>query len=202
MVSCSSCGAENQDGVRFCARCGTEMAPGAGSSAGSSWGAGGSTQTPPASAGSPYGGYPPSDPYAVPAPGWQGASASGRAGLFSVGETRDPLMVVLFGFLTCGIYMWFWLYTTSTELKNALGREDINPTMDVVLSIVTCGFYFIYLLYKYPQLMLEMQDRVGKPRNDISMTSLLLGIFGLGIVSVAIIQSELNAIWATARSRG
>jgi CheY-like chemotaxis protein len=115
------------------------------------------------------------------------------------GAPRDPLMVVLFGFLTCGIYLWYWLYTVSTEIKNALGREDINPTMDVVLSLVTCGIYFIYLLYKCPQLMLEMQDRSGKPRNDVSMTALLLGIFGLGIVSVAIIQSELNAIWEAAR---
>lgn len=194
MISCSSCGTENQEGVRFCVRCGAEVAgaPGAGA-----WGAGGQAQAPPVDPAP--GAYQQPETYGVPAYGWQGGPQPGRAGLLSVGETREPVMVVLFGFLTCGFYIWYWLYTVSTEIKNALGREDINPAMDLVLSIVTCGIYFIYLLYKYPQLIMEMQDRTGRPRNDISMTTLLLGIFGLGIVSVAIIQGELNNIWAASR---
>jgi hypothetical protein len=73
--------------------------------------------------------------------------------------------------------------------------------MEILFIFLTCGIYGFYLYYKYPQLMLEMQDRVGKPRNDISMTTLLLSIFGLAIVSIPIMQTELNSIWDAAQRR-
>jgi hypothetical protein len=123
-------------------------------------------------------------------------------GLTAIGEKREPAMVIVFGILTCGIYLYYWIFQTSTEIKNALGgREDINPTMDIVLTIVTCGLYAIYLFYRYPQLLLELQDRTRQPRNDISTISIILAVVGLGIVSIFMIQTELNKVW-DAGSRG
>jgi hypothetical protein len=216
MIACPSCGAGNVEGTRFCVKCGTTLptAP-----APETWRQSGDLgqQQPQQPQGAPSGGFAPGsqpggyqtpDPYAPAAPsGWPQQQPQAMqpgyntAGLFAIGEKREPMMVVLFTILTCGIYGWFWLYTTVTEIKNALGREDINPGMELVLSIVTCGIYMIYLFYKYPQLMMEMQDRAGRPRNDISMTTLLLAVFGLGIVSIAIMQSELNNIWDSAAAR-
>ena len=215
MIACPSCGAGNVEGTRFCVKCGTTL-PASSSPAPESWRQSGDlgSQQP---QGAPSGGFAPGsqppgyqtpDPYAPAAqtpwsqpqpqamqPGYRGA------GLLAIGEKREPMMVVLFTILTCGFYGWYWLYTTGTEIKNALGKEDMNPAMDLVLGIVTCGIYMIYIFYKYPQMMLEMQDRAGRPRNDISMMSLLLAIFGLGIVSIAIIQGELNSIWDSAARR-
>ena len=214
MIACPSCGAGNVEGTRFCVKCGTTLptAP-----APEAWRQSGDLGQQQPSQGAPSGGFAsgsqPSghstpDPYAPAAPsGWpqppqsMQQSYGGGAGLLSIGEKREPMMVVLFTLLTCGIYGWFWLYTTITEIKNSLGREDINPGMELVLSIVTCGIYMVYLFYKYPQMMLEMQDKAGRPRNDISMTTLLLAVFGLGVVSIAIMQSELNNIWDAAAAR-
>ena len=218
MIACPSCGGENVEGTRFCVKCGTTLpvapAPESWRSSGDlgqqqqSNPAGGYGQSGPAGGyaqGGQSGGYAPPDPYAVPAPGWQPQQQSmmaGRGGgLLSIGEKREPVMVVLFCFLTCGIYGLIWWYTVMTEIKNALGREDINPGMELLLCFVTCGIYSFYLFYKYPQLMLEMQDRVGKPRNDISMMTLLLAVFGLGIISIPIMQTELNTIWDAAARR-
>lgn len=125
----------------------------------------------------------------------------GGAGLAALGEKRDPAMVIVFTLITCGFYGLWWWYTVATEIKNALNRQEMNPALDIVLSIVTCGIYFIYLSYKYPQLMMEMQDRVGMGRNDISMLTLLLSVFGLQIVSAFMIQTELNKIWDAALTR-
>lgn len=123
-------------------------------------------------------------------------------GLTGVGEKRDPIMVIVLSIVTCGIYMYYWVYQTSMEIKNALGgREDINPTLDVVLSIFTCGIYLIYLFYRYPQLLLELQDRTSQPRNDITVISLVLALVGVGIVSVFMIQTEMNKIWEAAERR-
>ncbi len=210
MIACPSCGAGNVEGTRFCVKCGTTLptAP-----APESWrqsGDLGSQQGAPSGGfapGSQPGGYQTPDPYAPAAPSaWPQQPQAmqpgyNAAGLFSIGEKRDPMMVVLYTLLTCGIYGIWWWYQTITEIKNALGREDINPGMELILAIVTCGLYGIYLYYKYPQLMLEMQDRAGRPRNDISMMALLLAIFGLAIVSIPIMQSELNNIWDAAAAR-
>ena len=211
MIACPSCGAGNVEGTRFCVKCGTTLptAP-----APESWRQSGDLGSQPQGApsggfapGSQPGGYSTPDPSATPAPSsWPQQPQAmqpgyNAAGLFSIGEKRDPMMVVLYTLLTCGIYGIFWWYQTITEIKNALGREDINPTMEIVLAIVTCGLYGIYLYYKYPQIMLEMQDRAGRPRNDITMMSLLLAIFGLAIISIPIMQSELNNIWDAAAAR-
>ncbi len=107
------------------------------------------------------------------------------------------MTVLLLTLFTCGIYGWVWWFSVATDVKNALRREDINPGMELVLSFVTCGIYMIFLYYKYPQLMLEMQDRVRMPRNDISTVSLLLGIF-FPLAAIFIIQTELNKIWDAA----
>ena len=213
MIACPSCGAGNVEGTRFCVKCGTTLptAPGP-----ESWRQSGDLgqQTPPQGApsggfapGSQPGGYQTPDPYAPAAPSaWPQQPQAmqpgyNAAGLFSIGEKRDPMMVVLYTLLTCGIYGIFWWYQTITEIKNALGREDINPGMEIILAVVTCGLYGIYLYYKYPMLMLEMQDRAGRPRNDITMMSLLLAIFGLAIISIPVMQSELNNIWDAAAAR-
>lgn len=210
MISCPSCGAENAEGTRFCVKCGTTLST---APSPESWRApsGDLNQTrlsdpPPVSEpqpeAPPVGGYQPSDPFAAPpAPVWQPGASAGHIGLMSIGERREPVQVVIFTFLTCGLYAIYWWYTVITEIKNALNRDDINPATEILLGFVTCGIYAIYTYYKYPQLMLEMQDKAGRPRNDISMTSLLLAIFGLGIVSIAIIQSELNNIWDSAGGR-
>ena len=183
MIYCTKCGQQNADDARGCFNCGQPFTGQAGSTP--------FTTPPPVGqqAGSPWGTPPPGSPM-QPRPG---------GGLASVGEKRDPIMVIVFGILTCGIYLYFWIYQTSTDIKNALGgREDINPTMDIVLTIVTCGLYFFYLAYRYPQLLLELQDRTRQPRNDISTVSIILAVVGLGIVSLFMIQTELNKVWDAA----
>lgn len=147
--------------------------------------------------------YTPHAPYSSPPPGYEGNAQLQPwwgGGLFAIGERRDPVMVLVFSLLTCGLYSWYWWFVTATDVKNALRREDINPAMELVLSFVTCGIYLIFLYYKYPQMMLEMQERVRLPRNDISTVSLLLGIF-FPLAAMFIIQTELNKIWDAADGR-
>ncbi len=258
MVHCTSCGSENNDGTKFCTKCGAPLASAGSSSSGSggldnapssSTGQGDSgplgaetIYSPPSSSAksSSGGGSAPYDPYVTPNPPYgsdpygapsssatsgsaygdspygdqaygsggspypmqqAGYGGGGGGGLFAVGEKRDPILVLVLTLVTCGIYGIYWWYVSMTEIKNSLGREDINPAIELLLGFVTCGIYFIYLHYKYPQLLLEMQDRVRLPRNDISLISLLLAVFGLGLVSVFIMQTEMNKIWDAAGAR-
>ncbi|HEX8140708.1 MAG TPA: DUF4234 domain-containing protein [Pyrinomonadaceae bacterium] len=194
MIFCTNCGHQNDDAARSCINCGMAF--------------GGQANTTPFTTGTPgaqqqqqaqggFGGWA-NSPYGDPARSMQ--PTPGRAGLYTVGEKRDPIMVLLLSLVTCGIYLYYEIFKLSSELRDALGRQDVNPTLDLVLSIVTCGLYFIYLAYRYPQLILELQDRAGVQRNDISMVSLILAICGLGIVSVFMVQTELNKVWDATRA--
>jgi Na+(H+)/acetate symporter ActP len=108
---------------------------------------------------------------------------------------RNPGIVVLLGFITCGIYYFYWIGKTSSAINWYIGEEEVNPTLDVVLSILLCGVWQVYLSYRYPKLILKMQEQAGVEKNDISVVSLVLGILGLWIVSAALIQLELNKVW-------
>lgn len=190
MIFCTTCGQQNDDAARNCTNCGAAFGGQSGSTPFTTGtpGAGTQQQQPgaPGSWASP--------PYGDPAQGMQQAP-SGRAGLYAVGEKRDPVMVLVLSFVTCGIYLFYEIYKVSSEIRDALGRQDVNPTMDLVLGIFTCGLYFIYLAYRYPQLILEMQDRVRLPRNDISLVSIILAVCGLSMISIFMIQTELNKVW-------
>jgi len=141
----------------------------------------------------PYGGMQPG--------GYPGGLQGPLGGLFYVGEKREPGLVLLFTLLTCGIYALWWYHTFATEIKNSLNRQDLSPGRDLLLSFVTCGIWgIIAFYYNYPKLFVDMQQRVGLPPNDISTTTVLLGIL-FAPVSIYMIQSELNRIWDAAGGR-
>jgi len=102
--------------------------------------------------------------------------------------------------VTCGIYGLIWFYAVGKDLRDNLGREDPNPGMDILLMFLTCGIWGIYMTYKYPTLINEMAQRRGLPVNEsLPLISVLLGVFGLSIVSIAMMQAEMNKIWQADR---
>lgn len=114
-------------------------------------------------------------------------SAGGHA------PTRRNLGVcILLSIVTCGIYGIVWLIQMADELNAAAG--EVNGTSGVtvfLLSLVTCGIYGFYWYYKAGDLV----DRAsGLQDRNRGILYLLLAIFGLSIVSMALIQDELNKL--------
>lgn len=185
MLTCTRCGKENPYDARSCTGCGARF--------------GGQDESQPfvttrldergttPLAQAPWG----KDQLAsVPAQTLQGA-----------GTRRNPLAVMILGFVTCYLYIFYWWYVTAADIKRATGRWDINPQMELLLDILTCGAYSLYLSYKYPKLILEMQAKAGVTRNDTSLLSLLLSLFSLGPIACYFIQADLNKIWDKIESR-
>jgi len=114
-----------------------------------------------------------------------------------VGERGIPLYIVL-SVLTCGLFTIYWFIVLAGDIKRLKGGTKPNGVTDLILGIITCGIYLWYCYYQYPKYIVEIQEKKGIEVNDISVISILLGIFGLGIVSIALIQNEVNKI-VTAR---
>lgn len=96
-------------------------------------------------------------------------------------KERDPIMVIVYTMLTCGIYGLYWLFETSKELVE-LGAELPN-----IWFIIIPGLN-IYYMYIY----LQEWHRIVKYEQDFMMV-LIIGLIFSPIVMYWI-QEELNKL--------
>ena len=61
-----------------------------------------------------------------------------------------------------------------------------------LFTILTCGIYSIYWAYLMGKAINEANVKANKPANDNSTLYLVLSLFGLGIVTYCLAQSEIN----------
>ena len=185
MIFCSRCGRENEDEARACVNCGARFG-------------GQDAEAAPFMTAKLEEKVTP--PIAEDAGKKDEIEEVCNPSTMAIGEKRNPLAVLILGFLTCYIYLFYWWYVTGADIKRSLGRRDINPPLELALSLLTCSLFSIVLSYKYPKLVLEMQERAGVTRNDTSLVSVLLSLFSLGPVACYVIQTDLNRIWETLES--
>jgi len=108
------------------------------------------------------------------------------------GEVRNPTTTWILCLLCLPYQLYFW-YLVGNELKNYLGKEDLNPTMDVIIAWVCC-FYIFYLPIKYGPLIQEAQQRAGIANAEDQGMNFLIWMFLLSL-GYKNIQTELNKIW-------
>lgn len=108
---------------------------------------------------------------------------------------RNPVLVLIFSILTCGIYYYYWIYQVSASLRPYNRNDSMAPGLELLLCII-CFPYVIYWYYKYGRIIFEAQKEIGMPYpEDNSILYLILSIFGLGIVGTCIMQASLNKMW-------
>ena len=112
-------------------------------------------------------------------------------------EKRSIPLAIVFSIITCGIYFIYWEYKLWDSLYKANGLPS-NAGVDVLLSFVTCGIYFFYMLYKAGKMETSALQRYNLPEKEEAMLYVILAVFGLSIVSFAILQSNINNLLADA----
>ena len=110
--------------------------------------------------------------------------------------TSNIAVDVILSVITCGIYNFFWQARQMRVVNVLLGEERFGFWMWFLLTLVTCGLYHIYHEYVMGQSITQVQRRFEKEASDnLSLISLLLSVFGLTIVTDAIQQHEINALF-------
>ena len=108
-------------------------------------------------------------------------------------KQRSVGLSILLTIITCGIYGIYWMVVLNDEINAMSGRQGATSGGTVVLlSIVTCGIYGIYWMYKMGEGIEVIHEAHGDIRGSAPILYLVLSLFGLGIVSYALMQSELN----------
>jgi len=113
----------------------------------------------------------------------------------SEGIRSIPVEIIL-TLVTCGLYGLYWYYKQMETMNAWLDRDEYNFLVWLILTVVTCGIFGVYYAYKMAQGINEVQEEEGlRVNRDLTVISLLLTLIGLGIVTMAIQQSEINKFY-------
>jgi hypothetical protein len=105
----------------------------------------------------------------------------------------DPLIVLILGFITCGLYLIYW-NIKAAEVMNAVAEREVISFPIAVFAgcCYPVNVYFFYLAGKdgLPQ----VYKRIGYPQKDDSMLLLVLGLF-FPMVAAMIVQNDINKLY-------
>lgn len=121
-------------------------------------------------------------------PGGMGGGGGPRG---AKGEVRNPMMVLVYSLVSCGLYQILWMMWICNEINAFLQREAISFWKVFLLTNVTCGLYGIYWLFtQFGPVMQEVQQRAGL------QTQVNPIMYFIPYYNVIKIQEELNAAWS------
>lgn len=105
---------------------------------------------------------------------------------------RSVPMCIFLSIITCGIYALYWFVCVTNETDAVTGEYGPGGGMCLLFDIITCGIYGVYWGWKTGDKLDASRARHGVVPGSFAILFLLLNLFGLLVVSLAIIQSELN----------
>ena len=104
----------------------------------------------------------------------------------------DPVMVLIFGILTCGLYLIYWNVKAAEVINAANGKEVISPTIALITGFCGLNLFFYWLVGRDG--LPKIYELTGQPQKDDSVLLLVLGFF-FPMISAMIVQSELNKLY-------
>jgi len=106
-------------------------------------------------------------------------------------KERNPILVILFTMITCGIYALYWYYATSKELNEKGALETSAGMMLLYMFIPILNFV---AMWKYAKAI----EALSKGEKGAGMLFVIALVFAPAFFYMA--QSELNKHAAAARS--
>lgn len=107
-------------------------------------------------------------------------------------QERNIAVCIILSIVTCGIYGLYWFVCLNNDANTASNTFGTSGGMALLLSLVTCGIYMFYWMYKQGQKIDAAKASRGMDSGNSGVLYLILSLFGLGIVSYALMQNELN----------
>ena len=104
----------------------------------------------------------------------------------------DPIVVLILGFLTCGLYLIYWNIKTAEVMNAVAGRNVISQPVAIFAGCCyPVNVYFFYLLGV--EALPKVYERTNVRKNDSGLL-LILGFF-LPMVAAMIVQGDVNKLY-------
>ncbi len=110
-------------------------------------------------------------------------------------QKKNIALCIVLSIVTCGIYGIVWFINENDDCNLvANNTEGTTGGIAFLLTLVTCGIYGMYWCYKKGEDIDKAYAARGVTPPNKGVVLLVLAIFGLSIVSFALIQDDLNKI--------
>lgn len=108
-------------------------------------------------------------------------------------KNRSIAICIILSIVTCGIYGLYWMASVANDV-NTITNDNTATSggMVVLLSIVTCNIYTFVWLYNVGKRLDDVRNKNGERTLNQEILYLLLSLFGLGLISLCLIQDEIN----------
>lgn len=105
----------------------------------------------------------------------------------------DPILVLVFSFLTCGLYLIYWNIKVA-EVFNAVAEKEIISTPLAVFSgcCLPIHIYFYYVVGK--EGLPKVYNITGELQKDQSTLLIVLGLF-FPFAAAMIVQGDINRLY-------
>ena len=108
-------------------------------------------------------------------------------------QKRSISTAIILNILTCGIYGIYWFIKLNDEINYITNSQnDTSGVMAFLLGLITCGVYNYYWMYKMGRKLDDFAVMRGFAPASRGVACLILSLFGLGVVSYAIMQDSIN----------
>ena len=105
----------------------------------------------------------------------------------------DPIIVLILGFITCGLYLIYWNIKVAEVLNAVAEREVISSPIAIFAGCCyPVNIYFFYLASK--EGLPKVYKRIGCPQKDDSGLLIVLG-FLFPMAAAMIVQNDINKLY-------
>lgn len=104
----------------------------------------------------------------------------------------DIAKSIIFSIITLGIYGIIWLYKMARTIKTI--NNDKSSSGGEIVCLMLVPFYMIYWVFTRTKIIKAQADKRNLKISDNAVLYLVLSLFGLNIISVALMQNDLNMV--------
>jgi hypothetical protein len=106
---------------------------------------------------------------------------------------NEPIMVLLLGFLTCGLYLIYWNIKAAQVLNALADKEVISQPIAIFAGCcMPVNLYFYYLAGK--EALPTLYEKVGANKKDETILLMILGLV-FPMVAAMIVQGDINKLY-------
>jgi Domain of unknown function (DUF4234) len=106
---------------------------------------------------------------------------------------NDPIVVLLLGIVTCGLYLIYWNIKTAEVINAVNEREVISSPVAIFAGLCfPVNMYFYHLVGRDG--LPKVYERTGQRSKDDSTLLLILGLL-FPMVAAMIVQGEINKLY-------
>ena len=106
---------------------------------------------------------------------------------------NEPMVVLLLGIVTCGLYLIYWNIKAAQVLNAVAGKEVISQPIAIFAGCcMPVNLYFYYLAGK--ECLPKVYEKTGEAGKDQTTLLVILG-FIVPMVAAMIVQGDINKLY-------